>query len=132
MNLDEGTGGRVIAGRLTLRQRAAVGVVIGVVASLYVLWFDTVTHQFGPGGSDFDQLWFAARVLVRGGDPYQAIGPGRAFEWGWPLLYPLPTVVAVLPVAWLPLLAARIAFVGISAGFLAFALSARGFAPLIV
>src|SRR6476469_3636927 len=131
-NLDEGTRGRVIGSPLGLRRRAVIGLAAALVAGAYVLWFDALTHQYGPGGSDFDQLWFAARVLVHGRDPYQAIGPGRAFEWGWPLLYPLPTVIAVLPFAALPLLAARIAFVGISAGLLAFALSARGFAPLIV
>ena len=132
INLDEGPGRRVIQGSLTLRQRAAIGVVVAVVASAYVFWFDTITHQYGPGGSDFDQLWFAARVLVRGGDPYQSIGPGRAFEWGWPLLYPLPTVVAAVPFAALPLLGARILFAGLSAGLLAFALTERGVAPLVV
>ena len=132
INLDEGTGGRVIEGQLTVRQRAAVGIIVAVLASAYVLWFDSVTNQYGQGGSDFDQLWFAARVVVHGGDPYQSIGPGRAFEWGWPLLYPLPTVIAAIPFAGLPLLAARILFVGLSAGLLAFALSARGVALLIV
>jgi len=102
-----------------------IGVAVALVASAYVLWFDRITHQYGPGGSDFDQLWFAARVLVHGGNPYQAIGPGRAFDWGWPLLYPLPTVVAVMPFAGLPVLAARIVFAGLSAGLLAFALSKR-------
>jgi len=129
-NLDEGTALSVIDGPLNLRQRAAIGLVVAVVAGAYVFWFDTVTHQYGQGGSDFDQLWFAARVLVHGGDPYQAIGPGRAFEWQWPLLYPLPTVVAVVPLAALPVLAARILFAGLSSGFLAFALTGRGVAPL--
>jgi hypothetical protein len=123
---------RVIETPLGRRQRAAIGVAVALIAAAYVLWFDTLTHQYGPGGSDFDQLWFAARVLIRGGNPYEAIGPGRAFEWGWPLLYPLPTVVAVVPFAGLPVLAARITFAGLSAGLLAFALSKRGLAPLIV
>ncbi|HEV8218225.1 MAG TPA: hypothetical protein VGP95_20385 [Gemmatimonadaceae bacterium] len=105
---------------------------MALLASAYVLWFDTITHQYGQGGSDFDQLWFAARVLIKGGDPYQAIGPGKAFEWGWPLLYPLPTVVAVVPFAALPVLAARIIFAGLSAGLLAFALSKRGVTTLVV
>jgi len=105
---------------------------VALAASLYVLWFDTITHQYGQGGSDFDQLWFAARVLLHGGDPYQAIGPGRAFEWGWPLLYPLPTVIAAVPFAGLPLLPARILFAGLSAGLLAFALAKRGNVALVV
>jgi len=130
--LDEGTGGRVIGSPRGLRHRAIIAIAVAVAASAYVLWFDTITHQYGPGGSDFDQLWFAARVLIRRGDPYQAIGPGRPFEWGWPLLYPLPTVVAALPFAVLPLLVARIVFAGISAGALAFALSKHGVTLLVV
>jgi hypothetical protein len=122
----------VIEPPLGFRRRAVIGMAVALVAGVYVLWFDRITHQYGPGGSDFDQLWFAARVLVRGGDPYQAIGPGRTFEWGWPLLYPLPTVIAAVPFAGLPLLAARILFAGLSAGLLAFALTKRGNAPLVV
>jgi hypothetical protein len=130
--LDEGTQERVIRSPLALRQRAAIGVAVALLAGVYVLWFDSVTHQFGPGGSDFDQLWLAARELARGGNPYEAIGPGRAFDWGWPLLYPLPTVVAALPFAALPLLAARILFIALSAGALAFALSKHGLSLLVV
>ena len=131
-NLDEGTWQRVIETPLGPRPRAIIGVAVALIASLYVLWFDTVTHQYGPGGSDFDQLWFAARVLIRGGNPYEAIGPGRAFDWGWPLLYPLPTVVAIVPLAGLPVLAARIFFAGFSAGFLAFALAKWRRPPLVL
>jgi len=130
--LDEGTPEGVIGNPIGLRQRVVIGLGVALLASAYVLWFDSVTHQYGPGGSDFDQLWFAARVLVRGGNPYQTIGPGRAFEWGWPLLYPLPTVVAAVPFAALPLLGARILFAGLSAGALAFALSKRGVTVLVV
>jgi hypothetical protein len=34
---------------------------------------------------DIEQFWFAARTLLHGGDPYAAIGPGRAFQYPWPL-----------------------------------------------
>ena len=132
INLDEGTVERVIGAPLGTRRRAAIAVAVALVAGAYVLWFDAITHQYGQGGSDFDQLWFAARVLVHGGNPYEAIGPGRAFEWGWPLLYPLPTVIAVVPFAALPVLAARIAFASLSAGLLAFALTERGGGLLVV
>jgi hypothetical protein len=64
--------------------------------------------------------------LAKGSNPYDVIGPGRQFNWAWPFLYPLPAVMAILPLAWLPLLAARVSFAAISVGVLAFALSRRG------
>jgi hypothetical protein len=116
----------------SLRRRVTIGVLVSIVCAVYVLWFDQITHQTGPGGSDFDQLWYGARVLWRGGNPYAEIGPGKAFDWGWPLVYPLPTIVAFLPFAALPLLAARLIFSSVSAGLLAFAVSKRGLAPLTI
>ena len=34
---------------------------------------------------DFDQVWFAARSLLAGRNPYHEIGPGLAFDWPAPL-----------------------------------------------
>ena len=107
-------------------QRVALAAAAAAIAAGYVLYFDFSTKQLGLGGSDFDQLWFAARALWRGSNPYDLIGPGRQFNWAWPFLYPLPAVVAILPIAWLPLLAARVLFAALSVGVLAFALSRRG------
>src|SRR6266699_3561296 len=104
------------------RERLAFAAVTGILAAAYILLFDYRTQQFGPGGSDFDQLWFAARAVWRGADPYALIGPGRSFEWRWPFVYPMSTAVAVLPFAILPVLAARVAFASLSAAVLAFAL----------
>jgi hypothetical protein len=118
------------AGAPAVQQRVVLAVAISLIAAGYVLWFAHVTHQTGPGGSDFDQLWYAARVTWHGRNPYDEIGPGRAFAWEWPLVYPLPTVVAFLPFAVLPLLAARVLFASLSAGVLTFALSGRGLGPL--
>ena len=120
------------AGELSLRRRLLIAAVYGILAAAYVLWFDYSTKQFGPGGSDFDQLWFAARAVWQGRDPYALIGPGREFAWSWPLVYPLSTVVAMLPFAALPLLAARVLFASLSAFVLAFAISRRGAAVLPV
>jgi len=116
----------------TVQRRVAVAALVALAAAVYVFWFDRLTNQTGLGGSDFDQLWYGARVLWHGGNPYDEIGPGRAFDWGWPLVYPLPTIVALMPFAILPVLAARIAFASLSAGLLAFALSRRGFGALAV
>lgn len=111
---------------MSLRRRVALAATAAVIAAAYVLYFDYSTNQLGPGGSDFDQLWFAAHALWRGSNPYDVIGPGRQFNWTWPLLYPLPAVMAILPIAWLPLLVARVSFAAISVGVLAFALARKG------
>lgn len=118
--------------RLDRRRRLALATVFAVLAAAYVLWFDVSTHQVGAGGSDFDQLWYAARALWEGRNPYAVIGPGREFQWSWPLVYPLPTVVATLPFAALPLLVARVLFATLSVGVLAYAVSRRGYAVLPV
>ncbi|MET0214639.1 MAG: hypothetical protein ABW292_16625 [Vicinamibacterales bacterium] len=65
-----------------------------------------------PARSDFGQLWFGARTLAAGGNPYDVVGPGLPYDWEYPLLYPLPAVVAALPLAWLPARAADALFVG--------------------
>ncbi len=104
--------------------RLPVAVSTGVVAA----W---LSHHYasigalaqGDARSDFDQLWIAARVLAAGGDPYAAIGPTASFRFPWPLLYPLTTVLAVSPLATLPLGMARALFVGGSATLLAWALT---------
>jgi hypothetical protein len=75
--------------------------------------------------TDFDQLWHAADALIDGRDPYSVVGPGRAFQWDWPLYYPLPAVVYSVPFAWLPLVAARVAFSTVAAGVLGWAIGAR-------
>jgi hypothetical protein len=80
---------------------------------------------------DFGQMWFAARAILHGQNPYLGIGPGKPFEWWWPWYYPLPAGVAAIPVAPLsePLAVGLMSF--LSAGAFAWALSATGRAPLL-
>ena len=88
----------------------------GVVS--YYFWSHPQTSP-----SDFTQLWAGARVLLAGGNPYAAVGPGRAYEWNFPLLYPLPAVLAAVPFSLLPLRLADPLFVAAGAGALAWALT---------
>jgi hypothetical protein len=76
----------------------------------------------------------AARVLLAGGDPYTVIGPNAPapYTYPWPFYYPLPAAVIGLPFVWLPVASARIAFAGVSAFVLAYALGGtRGYIALL-
>lgn len=73
--------------------------------------------------SDFAQLWAAAGGWLAGKNPYSIVGPGRAFDWLFPLLYPFPAVLVAVPFSFLTLRAADAAFVGLSSGALAWSLT---------
>jgi len=79
--------------------------------------------------TDFDQLWFAARALLQGHDPYAAIAAERA-RFAWPLYYPLPAVLLAAPLSILPLGVARMAFQALGVGACAYVLTARAWWPL--
>src|SRR5690349_11764858 len=83
------------------------------------------------GAQDFDQVWFAARAWLAGQNPYALIGPGRSFEWTFPLFYPLPAAITMAPLAPLPAAWADAAFIAIGAGSFAWALMRYGYPPLL-
>jgi hypothetical protein len=88
----------------------------GVAALAGVLtWL--ATRLPPPSTSDFQQFWVAARALVDGKDPYAAVQA----MWRWPLFYPLPAVLIVLPFSALPLVAARVLWSMVSAGLFMYA-----------
>ena len=67
-----------------------------------------------PTPRDFAQVWFAARSILHSVNPYHAVGPGRAFDWPFPLLYPLPAAVIAIPLAPLSQNAATVVFMAVS------------------
>lgn len=92
---------------ITLFRR--LGIALGVAFVTGLIAF--VRFRVHPEWTtDFDQMWYAARALVDGADPYEAVGPGRTFDWPWALYYPLPAVLVSTPFALLPLGLARVAF----------------------
>lgn len=66
---------------------------------------------------DVDQLWFAARAVLDGRNPYDLIGPGREFDYEWQLYYPMPAVLLLMPLAPFPVFVARV-FVAAAGGSL--------------
>jgi len=93
------------------RQCLVMGTVSALIMGAIALWSRWDAWFF----SDFDQLWIAARALLERSDPYQAV---LASGNQYPLYYPLPGVLLVLPLAPLPLGVARIAFAA-ATGFIA-------------
>lgn len=101
-------------------------IVAGLLALLCAIW--TRQHALAAPGftSDFDQVWAAARALVSGTNPYAAVGPDAPFRWKWPLYYPMPAVLLVTPLSFLPVVYARAVFAGVGAGLFTFAISRDG------
>ncbi len=114
------------------RQRLRAGVAaLGVGALAAVLHW--VGRKIAPTGvADFDQLWFAARALVGGDNPYNLVGPGRSFDWPWPLLYPLPAALLVAPLAWMPVAVAGAAFAFVCGATFGYAVARSRSAPFLV
>ncbi len=83
-----------------------------------VRWY--VSVPLGTPGPDIDQAWAAAGAVLRGQDAYGAVGLSSGFAF--PLYYPLTTAVISLPLALLPIEAARLVFVAGTAGLLGFSI----------
>lgn len=103
-----------------IRWRVALvgGLVAGVIALLR--WKYSAVIE-----SDLDHLWHAARAVLSGTNPYEAVGPGKAFEWQWGVLYPLPAILLVTPLTVIPVVAARMAFSIVAGATLGFAMGPR-------
>jgi hypothetical protein len=109
-------------------QRLIVGMAVAAVIGAFY-W----GASSAPGyGSDLDQVWHGSRALMSGLDPYSTVGPGLAHSMDFPLYYPLPAIVAFLPLALLPLELARTAFIVLTAGLLAYAITYDGWHRILV
>ena len=106
-------------------------VVVAVAMAAYGIWWVLLNRSAGQ--SDLDQVWYAATALRHGLNPYDVIGPtGTWFHWVWRFYYPMPAVLLVFPLSFLPLLVARCVFVGVSSGLLAYGATRRAWFPLML
>jgi hypothetical protein len=83
-------------------------------------------------GRDFDQIWFAARSLLAGRNPYQEIGPGMSFDWPAPLYYPLTAAIPAIPLSLIDRRMAAVIFAAIASGAFVWAATRRSLAPAVV
>jgi hypothetical protein len=98
------------------RRAAAFGLVGAVLAALMLF---SLNLALPLGAIDFDQVWWAARCLIEGTDPYEVVQPPR---YSFPLYYPLTSAMLVLPLGWLDFSTARMVFVGVSGGIFGYAI----------
>jgi hypothetical protein len=105
------------------RRRIAVAVGIAAVAVAYTVVRGLQSPRLL---TDLDHLLFAARAMIAGSNPYLVVGPGKAFEWPYPLYYPAPALLVVLPLVYLPVLVSRATFAALSCGALAYAVTREG------
>ena len=123
--MTESTPGRTT---VPLRLRVAIALAVGLLCALVVV----IGAEHALPVSDFDQCWVAARALLHGHNPYDAIGPGRAFEWRFPFFYPLPAALIAMPFAWFSVSVTRALFISMSATLLAFAIIRRDYHRLLL
>jgi hypothetical protein len=112
--------------RVPTRHRAVLAALCGLLAA-------AVTIQKNvrePTHRDFEQVWFAARAILSGVNPYTQIGPGLAFDWPFPLVYPLPAAVIAIPFAPLTATMATAFFSALAGAVFAWALMEYGYGPL--
>lgn len=118
-----------MSGQPTLGRRVAIAALVAVCAGWYALAYARQHPRFG---ADFDQIWYAGRLLITGADPYEVVGVrGRdAIGWPWQFFYPLPAAVVGVLFAPLERLPARVVFVVATTFVFAFAVTRHRWEPL--
>jgi hypothetical protein len=123
----EGSTGPAVAGpprTLRIGLALAASVLSGIRAMLWVAG--------ERKGRDFDQVWFAARSLLAGRNPYHEIGPGLSFDWPAPLYYPLTAAIPITPLSLIDRRLAAVLFAAVASGVFVWAATRRSLGPAVV
>jgi hypothetical protein len=107
-------------------RRLLLSILLGCVAGAVTMQHNLTTSY----GRDFGQVWFAARSILAGVDPYPLVGPHLTYDWPWPLLYPLPAAIVAIPFAPFSMPTASVLFSMLGGAAFAWALMEHGYAPL--
>ncbi len=99
------------------RRRGFAFAVLGAGLASFILV--TLNQSLPRGGLDFDQVWWAARCILEGSDPYEVIRPPNFY---FSLYYPLTSALLALPLAPFDFREARLLFVALSGGLYGYAI----------
>jgi len=78
---------------------------------------------------DLTPLYVGAKAVLSGADPYLTVA-SRTDLWLHLLFYPVPALLVVLPVVWLPMQTAATVFAAVGAALLAYTSTREGWWPL--
>jgi len=106
----------------TCRQRAVVAIALAFVAAGLLLRSYFIQADFK---ADFSVAWFGASALLHGANPYALVGPGKIYDWEWPLLYPVTALVPVIPFTIFSEQTAALVFIWLSTFLLAWGVTAK-------
>jgi hypothetical protein len=112
-------------GAPTRSRRVAIATAVGLAVAAYVV---ARARVYPSWVADIAQSWVGARALLRGQNPYLAVGPmGTAMYLPWPLFYPLPALLFTAPFTLLPMDLFRPVFLGGSSAWLAYVVTRRDY-----
>lgn len=95
---------------------------LGLAGACLALLAMIRTVQSPPGMMDLDQLWQAGQALRAGLDPYEVVGPGKAYDFRWPFYYPFTGALLGVPLSFLPLPAVRVCIVMLGGALFGYAI----------
>ena len=113
-----------------IRWRASVAFAAGAVFGSLTLWLITL-HGPSYMGGDWTYTYAAARAVLAGQNPYEAV-QGSAIPFGGRLYYPMTAAIVSVPLAWLPPPLGGALLVGLSAGVLSFVVTRKSWWPLLI
>jgi hypothetical protein len=103
-----------------------------LVLACAAAWCAAAVVASGKVTMDFEFYWRGARLWLDGRDPYAMRVRSADWPLGDALFYPLPALIALVPVARLPLGIAAAVFAGMPIGLLAWRLSRGAQWPLLM
>jgi hypothetical protein len=110
--------------RPSTRDRLVAAVLVGLLAGIFS-WFMAQRPGATP---DFDYPYTAAKLFLEGQNPYAVMTgqPGASPPYDEPFFYPFTAVLAVMPLAWIPMAVACGVFFGLSTALLSFLITRDG------
>lgn len=111
-------------------RRALVACIVALGIGI-IAWLKQLQLPAFQVAGDYTFHWRAARALLDGHSPYEVIQAVGGYPWNDTYRYPLPAALMVLPLAWLRVKISAAAFLALSSGILAFAITREGFHRLL-
>jgi hypothetical protein len=103
--------------------RVALSLLVGALSALACY---LAIKAYPSHARDFAPVWFGARALLQGQNPYLLVGPGLEFDWAWHVNYPATAFVAAIPFTPLDEIHANLTFVFLSGLLFTYAITKDG------